>query len=70
MGPQSNVLTRGPPQVVQRPNFLSFKEPKDRFQGTNSATLCSLAGRYDKPIPTRVLAPIDCLKIPALHFRL
>jgi hypothetical protein len=39
MGPQSNVLTRGPPQVVQRPNFLSFKEPKDRFQGTNSATL-------------------------------
>jgi hypothetical protein len=31
----------------------------------NSASLCSLAGRYDNPIPTQCLAPIDCLKIPA-----
>ncbi len=31
-----------------------------------SARLCSLAGRYDNPIPIRFLAPIDCLKIPAL----
>jgi hypothetical protein len=31
----------------------------------NSAVLCSLAGRYDNPIPTRFLAPIGCLKIPA-----
>ena len=31
----------------------------------NSASLCSLAGRYDNPIPVRFLAPIDCLKIPA-----
>ncbi len=31
----------------------------------NSASLCSLAGRYDNPIPTQFLAPIDCLKIPA-----
>ena len=31
----------------------------------NSASLFSLAGRYDNPIPTRFLAPIDCLKIPA-----
>ena len=23
--------------------------------------------RYDNPIPTRLLAPIDCIKIPALH---
>ncbi len=29
------------------------------------ARLCSLAGRYDNPIPTRFLAPIDCYKIPA-----
>ncbi len=35
----------------------------------NSASLCSLAGRYDNPIPTRFLAPIDCLKIPAQYFR-
>ncbi len=34
----------------------------------NSASLCILAGRYDNPIPTRFLAPIDCLKIPALLF--
>ncbi len=48
------------------PNFETFKEPKNRFQGTDSARLCSLAGRYDNPIPTRFLAPIDCLTIPAL----
>ncbi len=40
-------------------------EPRNRFQGINSASLCSLAGLYDNPIPTRFLAPIDCLKIPA-----
>jgi hypothetical protein len=48
------------------PNFLTFKEPKNRFQGTNTARLCSLARRYDNPIPSRFLAPIDCLKTPAL----
>jgi hypothetical protein len=32
----------------------------------NSASPCSLEGRYDNPIPTRFLAPIYCLKIPAL----
>ncbi len=32
----------------------------------NSVSLCSLAGRYDNPIPPRFLAPIDGLKIPAL----
>jgi hypothetical protein len=26
-----------------------------------------LAGRYDNPIPTRFLAPIDCYKIPARY---
>ncbi len=26
-----------------------FKEPKNRFQGANSARLCSLAGRYFNP---------------------
>ncbi len=33
----------------------------------NSASLCSLAGRYDNLIPTRCLAPIDFLKIPAQY---
>jgi hypothetical protein len=41
-----------------------FMEPRNRFQGMNSVCLCSLAGRYDDPIPTRFLAPIDCLKVP------
>jgi hypothetical protein len=43
-----------------------FMGPKNQFQGTNSARLCSLAGRYENPIPPRCLAPIDFLKIPAL----
>jgi hypothetical protein len=43
-------------------------EPRNRFQGINSASLCSLAGWYDNPIPTRFLAPIDCLKIPPLLY--
>ncbi len=42
---------------LQIPNFLTFKEPKYRFQGTKSARLCSLAGRDDSPFPTRFLAP-------------
>ncbi len=41
-------------------------EPRNRCQGINSASLCSLAGRYDNPIPTPCLAPIYFLKIPAL----
>jgi hypothetical protein len=47
---------------VQSPNFKTFKELRNRFQGVSSADLCSLAGRYDNPIPIRFLAPIDCIK--------
>jgi hypothetical protein len=42
-----------------------MKGERNRFQGTNSASICSLAGRYDNPIPNRILALIDCLKVPA-----
>ncbi len=45
---------------------LLWPRARNRFQGIDSARLCSLAGRYDNLIPTRFLAPIDCLKIPAL----
>ncbi len=38
-------------------NIKIFKKPKNWFQGINSASLRSLAGRYDNPIPTRFLAP-------------
>ncbi len=41
-------------------------EPRNQFQGMTSASLCSLAGRYDNRLPPRFLAPIDSLKIPAL----
>jgi hypothetical protein len=51
------------------PYFETFMEPRNQFQGMNSASLCSLAGRYDNPIPTRFQAPIDRLKIPALAGR-
>jgi hypothetical protein len=50
---------------LQSPYFKTFMGPRNRFQGMNSASLCSLAGRYDNPIPTRFLVPIDCLKIRA-----
>ncbi len=43
-----------------------FMGPRNWCQGMNSASLCSLAGRYENPIPPRCLAPIDFLKIPAL----
>ncbi len=42
-----------------------FMGPRNWCQGMNSASLCSLAGRYENPIPPRCLAPIDFLKIPA-----
>ncbi len=42
-----------------------FMGPRHWFQGMNSASLCSLAGRYENPIPPPCLASIDFLKIPA-----
>ncbi len=42
-----------------------FMGPRNWCQGMNSASLCSLAGRYENPIPPQCLAPIDFLKIPA-----
>ncbi len=47
-----------------------FMGPRNWCQGMNSASLCSLAGRYENPIPPRCLAPIDFLKIPALTEKL
>ncbi len=42
-----------------------FMGPRNWFQGINSSSLWSPAGRYHNPVPTQFLAPIDCLKIPA-----
>jgi hypothetical protein len=52
------------PVLPLDPRIFKRMEPRNRFQGMNSASLCSQAGRYDNPIPTRCLAPIDFLKIP------
>jgi hypothetical protein len=62
-------ITNGQPfqNSSQSPYFYTFMEPRNRLLGMNSASLCSLAGRYDNPIPPQFLAPIDCLKIPALN---
>jgi hypothetical protein len=49
------------------PVFLNVMGPRNRFQGMNSASLCSLPGRYDNPLPPRFLTPINSLKIPALY---
>jgi len=49
----------------QRRYFYTYKEPRNRFQGIYSSSLCSLADRYDNPICTRFLAPIDCSELPA-----
>ncbi len=54
-------------QKVPEPVFLNFLEPRNRFYGIYSASLCSLAVRYDNPITTRCLAPIIFLKIPAQY---
>ncbi len=49
--------------------FKLSRGPRNRFPGTNSARWCSLAGRcVDNSIPTRFLAPIDCLKIQFVSY--
>jgi hypothetical protein len=35
----------------------TFKEPRNRVQGIDSASLCGLAGRCDNPIPNTVPSP-------------
>jgi hypothetical protein len=50
--------------VFRGGTFILLRSPG--IDSINSASLCSLAGRYDNPIPTRFLALIDCYKIPAL----
>jgi hypothetical protein len=47
------------------PVFLNVYGAPESIQGMNSASLFSLAGRYDNPLPPRFLAPIASLKIPA-----
>jgi hypothetical protein len=55
------------PLRMNRGRIFKCYGAQESFLRNNSASLCSLAGRYDNPIPIRFLAPIDCLKIPALE---
>jgi hypothetical protein len=42
-----------PPAYVARARiFKTSMEHRNRFLGMNSASLCSLAARYDNPVPT------------------
>ncbi len=49
------------------PVFLNVYGAQESIPRHYSTSLCSLASRYDNPIPTQCLAPIDFLKIPALY---
>jgi len=60
---KSGTFVRG--MLFRARIFKLLRRAKNQFQGTNSARLCSLAGRYDNSIRTRFLAPKGCLKIPA-----
>ncbi len=59
-------ISRNGPSRCHEAVFLNVYGAQESIQGMNSASLWSLAGRYDNHIPTRFLSPIDCLKIPAL----
>jgi hypothetical protein len=60
-----NHLVETENALQPEPIFINVYGAQESIQGINSASLCSLAGRYDNPISTRCLALIDCLKIPA-----
>ncbi len=44
-------------------NFKHFKSTGIDSKESILQHICSLAGRYDNPIPTRLLAPIICSKL-------
>jgi hypothetical protein len=52
---------------MARPN-LKKNTREVNYMHAYVASLCSLAGRYDNPIPyTRFQAPIDCSKIATFY---
>ncbi len=51
--------------IKPEPVFINVYGVQESIPRNEFRQPCSLAGRYDNPIPTRFLAPIDCLKIPA-----
>ncbi len=53
--------------ILLRRYFLHFKEPRNRFQGIDSSSLCSLTGGTTILFLLGSFAPIDCSKSPALY---
>ncbi len=68
--PSKKTIAKGSLFLFKYRARITFMEPKNRFQGINSASIYSLAGRYDNPIPNLFLALVDCLKIPAQYIPL
>ncbi len=66
IGKRSSANERLP--MNTEPEFSNFHETQESILRDQFRQPCSLAGRYDNPIPTRFLAPIDCLKIPAQFY--
>ena len=56
------------PDVLPRTQVSAGIFKRLRSPGIDFASLCSLAGRYDNPIPPRFLAPIECYEIPVQFF--
>ncbi len=59
----SRVFQRGSSIEKSMPATVKLQSPSFKLLRTpriDSPIQCSLAGRYDKPIPTRFLAPKDC----------
>jgi hypothetical protein len=48
-GSQLSLIEESVWGEVLRRYFETSEEPRNRIQGIDSAILCSLAGRYDKP---------------------
>ncbi len=58
----TRVQTHNPEPVFLNAYGAQESIPRNEFRQP-----MFLAGRYNKPIPPRFLAPIDCLNIPALY---
>ncbi len=56
--------------LLYEPVFLNVYGAQGSIPRNEFHQPISLASRYDNPIPTRFLAPKDCLKIPALYCRI
>jgi hypothetical protein len=65
------IATQGLPLRIRADRARNFKRlwsPEIDSKEWIPAAYVALAGRYDNPIPPRILAPIESLKIPAQIF--